>query len=252
MKWVRILVRGTAASIVTGGLWSAWLLVHLLLFPVPQVQRRWRRLIFRAWGRTLCRVLGVHIEVVGKPSDEPGVLVCNHLTYIDIPVLAGYLDTVFVAKSEIASWPAIGFLSRHMGTIFIDRGRNRSIPEVNRQIDAALAAGDGVVIFPEGTSTSGAAVAPFRASLLEPAAEAQRPVHVASLSYRTAEGMRPPSEVVCWWGDMEFGPHLIQFLGLKRVDGRLEFGTTAVVESDRKLLAEKLWRAVDQLFIPMA
>lgn len=246
-----MLVRGALSAVVTGGLWSAWLVVHLVLMPAPLVQRRWRRWVFRTWGRALCRVLHVRVEVVGAPPAQPGVLVCNHLTYIDIPVLAGYLDTVFVAKSEIASWPAIGFLSRHMGTIFIDRGRNRSIPDVNRQIDTALAAGDGVVIFPEGTSTSGAEVAPFRGSLLAPAAEAERPVHVASLSYRTLEGA-PPSETVCWWGEMEFVPHLIGFLGLKRVESRLEFGATSVQESDRKLLAEKLWRAVDEIFIPMA
>lgn len=252
MKWIRLLLRGASASLLTAVMWVLWALGAVLTLPLSGARRRWRRWAFRRWARGLCRVLGVRVEVVGTPPAEPGVLVCNHLSYIDIPVLAGYLDTVFVSKSEVERWPVIGFLARCMGTIFIERDRKRHIPEVNRRIDAALAAGDGVVVFPEGTSTNGSSIAPFRGSLLAPAAEAQRPVQVASLSYRTPEGSPSASDSVCWWGDAPFVPHLLAFLTLERIDGRLEFGAAPVQDSDRKLLAEKLWRAVDQIFIPIA
>jgi len=243
-------VRGALSAVLTAGCWIAWLLLHVATIPVPGLQRRWRRWMFSLWSRALLGVFGVRVEVVGRPPGEPGFLVCNHLSYIDIPVLAASLGPVFVAKAEIAGWPVIGMLARCMGTVFIDRGRKRDIPNVNRQIDEALAAGDGVVVFPEGTSTNGAAVAPFRTSLLAPAAQVQRPVHVASLSYRTVDGDPSASETVCWWGEMELMPHLLVFLGLKRVEARLRFGSAPVVGADRKLLAEKLWQAVDQIFIP--
>ena len=200
----------------------------------------------------MARILGLRVQHAGQPPQGRYLLISNHLSYIDILAFMNVVDARFLSKAEVANWPGIGPVARFAGTLFVDRTRRGDLPRVIDEIEGVLASGRGVVFFPEGTSTSGAEVAPFRASLLEPAAEARRPVHVASLSYRTAAGMRPPSEVVCWWGDMEFGPHLLQFLGLKRVYGRLEFGTTSVVESDRKLLAEKLWRAVDQLFIPMA
>jgi len=252
VKFLRVAIRGALAAIVTAGLWLPWLAGHLLLVLAPRCRRPWRRWVFRTWGRNLCRVLRIEVEVQGRPPVEPCVLVCNHLSYVDIPVIAGRLDTVFVAKSEVARWPAIGLLSRTMGTIFVERDRKRSIPEVNRRTDAALRAGDGVVIFPEGTSTNGAAVAPFRASLLAPAAEAERPVYVASLRYELPAGGPSAADVVCWWGDMAFVPHLLGLLALERVRARLVFAPDPVRASDRKLLAEKLWQAVDRIFIPIA
>jgi 1-acyl-sn-glycerol-3-phosphate acyltransferase len=233
------------------GLWGLWLAGHALLVVRPSARVPWRRWIFRTWGRLSCRWMGVRVEVIGTPPREPAVVVCNHLGYLDIAVLAGCLDTVFVSKAEVASWPVLGLLTRTMDTIFVTRERKRALPEVNRQIIAALGRGDSVVVFPEGTSTSGATVAPFKASLLAPAASSGRPVHYAAIDYRVAPHDPPASESVCWWGDMTFGPHLLRLLGLARIEARVQFGPEAVVERDRKLLAEKLWRAIHEIFIPV-
>jgi 1-acyl-sn-glycerol-3-phosphate acyltransferase len=234
-------------------LWLVLLTGQLLLRLVrPSAQQQWRRIIFRRWGRWITAILGVRVEVVGHPPAQPGILVCNHLSYLDIIVLSGCFDAVFVSKAEVAQWPLVGPMTRSADTIFVQRERKRELPDVNRRIAAALAAGDSVVIFPEGTSTKGESVAPFRGPLLFHAAAGGHPVYYASISYRTGAGDAHPSEAVCWWGDMPFGPHFLRLLGLSRIDARVEFGADPVQESDRKLLAEKLWQAIHQIFIPVA
>lgn len=253
MRWIRIVVHGASAIALLIGSWLVLVTGQALLAVVrPSAQRAWRRVIFRRWGRWTSAALNVHVELIGDPPRRPCILVCNHLSYLDIIVLGGYFDAVFVSKAEVADWPVVGRITRSAGTIFVQRERKRDLPAVNQQIAAALAAGDTVVIFPEGTSTKGESVAPFRGPLLAQAAASGQPVSYASISYRTPEGEPPPSEAVCWWGDMPFGPHFLRLLGLRRIEARVEFGADPVREPDRKLLAEKLWRAIHQIFIPVA
>jgi len=204
---------------------------------------RWRNRWFRAWSRSLARILGMSIHVEGTPPDH-AMLVANHLSYIDIPLLATQIDAVFVAKSEVASWPVIGHLCRAIDTIFVDRSVKRDVVRVGREIAGRIERGLGVVFFPEGTSTDGLVVLPFRASLLEVAAREAIPVHWAAIEYRTGEGDRPASEAICWWGDMEFLPHLWLLLGVRSFDATIRFGAEAIASDDRKELAEQLRAAI--------
>jgi 1-acyl-sn-glycerol-3-phosphate acyltransferase len=146
-------------------------------------------------------------------------------------------DAVFVAKSEIAHWPLIGFLSRCMGTIFIERRRKRDILRVNALIETALRNGQSVIVFPEGTTSDGATVLPFKSSLLEPAVKLGVPVCCASLHYATAAGERPAAEAVCWWGEMDFVPHLWRLFQLKGFSATVQFSATRLLAADRKALA---------------
>jgi 1-acyl-sn-glycerol-3-phosphate acyltransferase len=233
-------------------IWSVWRIGDLLRSRRAEARSRWRRRVFVIFGRSACRILGVRLEVHGTPAPAPAFVVSNHLSYLDIVVLAACMETIFVSKAEVDDWPLIGVATRSMDTIFVQREQKRGLPSVNRQIRAALDRGDRVLVFPEGTSTNGAQLRRFKASLLAPATEGDLPVHYASLTYRTASGDPPASEAVCWWGEMEFAPHLLGLLGLRRIDARVDFGTQAVRGPDRKLLAEKLWRAIREIFIPVA
>ncbi len=249
---VRAVLRGAWLIGLTLGLYLVWGLGHLSASALaPRRRGPWRRRVFRLWGRGVCRGLGVRLSVVGEPPRTGVFLVSNHLSYLDIPVLASQLPAVFVSKSEVAGWPLIGRGARAMGTIFLVRERKRELPDVNRQIDSALAAGDGVVVFPEGTSTKGDQVLPFRPSLLAPAAQAELPVRAAVLRYETRASDTPASLSVCWWGDMPFGPHVSELLKLEFIDAQLEFLPEAVSDGDRKRLAEKLWAAVNSRFRPI-
>ncbi len=138
-----------------------------------------------------------------------------------------------------------------MNTIFIDRRAKRELPRVIAEIEGMLGAGQGVVIFPEGTSSAGHEVLPFRSSLLDLPARMGYPVHHATIGYRVPAGETPVHLAVTWWGEMPLGLHLREFLRLPWIEAPLRFGAAAVAEADRKLLAERLRREILDRFEPM-
>jgi 1-acyl-sn-glycerol-3-phosphate acyltransferase len=222
-----------------------------LALPLPRRRARWRHFCFRWWSRSLLAVMGARVETTGTAPEPPFFLVTNHLSYIDVLVLASRVDAVFIAKSDVDGWPIIGALCRSVGTLFVDRRVGRDLPRVIAAIDKTLAAGQGVALFPEGTSTRGEDVARFHPSLLEVAARARHPVSYASLGYSTPDGAAPAHLAVCWWGDMELPGHLWDLLSLPGFRANLAFGDERIQDDDRKLLAARLWRAVDGLFTPV-
>jgi 1-acyl-sn-glycerol-3-phosphate acyltransferase len=207
-------------------------------------RRRNRRVVMRRWCAGVCRALAVQVELRGQPPGQACLLVCNHLGYLDIPVLGAHADTIFVSKSEVADWPVIGPLATLGGTIYVERARKRRLPSVIEQIRSALLRGDGVVLFPEGTSSPGDEVLPFRASLLAPAEELGLEVRAAGLSYATAAGDPPARQSVAWWGNAEFAPHVLGLLRLREVRAVLTFAPEPVRAGNRKELAQTLREAV--------
>ena len=195
--------------------------------------------------------MGARIESRGAAPEAPFFLVTNHLSYVDVLVLASRVDGVFIAKSDVAGWPIVGALCRSVGTLFVDRRARRDLPRALAAIDRTLAAGQGVVLFPEGTSTRGEEVARFHPSLLEVAARGRHPVSYASLGYVTADGAAPADLAVCWWGDMEFAGHLWGLLALPGFRATLAFGDERIQDDDRKRLALRLRQAVAGLFTPV-
>jgi 1-acyl-sn-glycerol-3-phosphate acyltransferase len=180
------------------------------------------------------------------PSDTPFILVTNHLSYVDVILLASLVPGVFVAKREVRSWPIWGLLASAMRTIFVDRERHRDSLRVAGIIENALGQGEGVILFPEGTSTDGSVVQPLKPALLDVAARSGHPVHYAHLSYHTAEDAPPAALSVCWWGDMEFGPHFVELCRLPGFSATIAFGEKPIIDRDRKSLARKLHRALEQ------
>ena len=131
-----------------------------------------------------------------------------------------------------------------MDTIFLDRERKRDGVNANRRIEAALAAGEGVIIFPEGTSSDGDGVLPLMPSLLSVPAARGEPVWYASISYRTPPGEVSASRAVAWWGDDAFLPHLLALLRLPRFEAHLRIGPAPITGRDRKELAHRLHTAI--------
>ena len=250
-RQARALVRLTALALLTAAVSLVWLAGAALTSPAPRARRRWRQLMFRGWARAVASVLGMTIEVKGEIPTPPFFLVSNHLSYVDIVLLAARLDGLFVAKSEVSSWPLIGFLTRVIGTIFVDRRSKRDALRVLALLERRMAEGEGVVIFAEGTSTRGDGVLPLRPALLEWAAQEGFPVCYASLTYRTPPDGPGADLAVCWWGDMTFGAHLIDLLRLPGFQAILTYGRDAIRDRDRKRLAARLHRAVQEQFIPV-
>lgn len=227
----------------TLGHWGAWRAGRPLARGLGG-EVAWRRVMFRRWGRSALSVLGVRVQLEGQPPAGPGLLVANHLGYLDIAVLAAQLGCTFVSMDEVEDWPLMGRIARDLDTLFVDRERPRDAPRVAEAMAARLAAGETVVLFPEGKAGDGVALHPFRAPLLDPAARQALPVSWVALAYRTEAPDPPATRAVCWADEVPFGAHAWGLLALRRVEARVAFGPAPVRETDRKRLARELEAAI--------
>lgn len=247
MKKIRAVIKYVLFVVVTLGLYSIWFVGD---FFIPH-KRFWRQVILYNWARSFALVARMRIEVVGEMPQPPFFLVCNHLSYTDVPALRAVAKGVFVAKGEMESWFLAGRICRDMGTIFINRQNRRDIPRAGREIIKRLGEGEGVIVFPEGTSTKGEEILPFNSSFLEFAAQTDLPVSYAAISYQTPPGEMSAAEIVCWWDDKTFGEHLWHLFQLKEFTAIITFGEEPIHNPDRKVLARELHDKVKEKFVPV-
>lgn len=182
-------------------------------------------------------LLGLDVKCVGQ-IPESGLLVSNHLSYIDIVMLAALRPCVFVSKKEVAAWPVFGTCAQLGGTIFVDRSKRSDVGGVSEQMREALAEGLLIVLFPEGTSSGGVNVLPFKSALIEPALRLSCPVTAAAIGYFLASGC--VSDEVCYWRDMSLVPHLLNVFSKPSIRAELRCGATRSRSGDRKTLAVEL------------
>ena len=232
-------------------IWFAWdVAVDIVdyLFTTALVSQKSKRLARATWlsrsSRRHLKIFGYSASVAGE-IPKAGLLVSNHMSYLDILAICSAAPAVFVSKADVRRWPLFGWLAALGGTVFIERERRTHVGAVNREIENALAEDALVVVFPEGTSSDGTAVLPFRASLLEPALRGGHAIATAWLHYELADG--DAKQEVCYWGDHTFFPHLINLLGKKSIRATLRFGKFQRTTDDRKELAIQLREAILQL-----
>ncbi len=160
----------------------------VLVFPLTSSTTR--RSLIKRWSARLLRILAVESRVEGVLVTQAGnvLVVANHISWLDIFVLNATHPVRFVAKSELMQWPVISQMIRGAGTVFIERERRRDTHRVNQQMASVLAGGDVVAIFPEGTTTDGRDMLPFRSSLLQPIVEAKGHVQPVAIRYHTHDG----------------------------------------------------------------
>lgn len=222
---------------------------NVVLRPWPRRRAAVQAFFLRRWGRTFAALLGARIERHGPLPQAPFFLVANHLSYLDIALLAE-TGGCFIAKQEIRSWPVAGRICAAAGVIFVNRGSKRDLLRVGQLLEEAMSAGRGVILFPEGTTGRGDALLPFRPSLMAEASRSNRPVHYAVISYHTPQEAPPADEVVCWWGNQELLPHLRKLTVQPPYRARIEYGAEPIAADDRKRLAERLHRAMTERFRP--
>jgi len=194
--------------------------------------------------RRLLRVFGAQVDLVGAVPQR-GLMVCNHLSYLDIVVLGASAPTVFVAKREVAGWPVFGWFARLAGTVFVNRESRSQVGQVAGEIETWLSRGALVVLFPEGTSSDGKTVLPFKSSLLEPAARLTQPLTTALIQYELPDG--DVGEEVCYWKDMTLVPHLINLLSKQGLRASVSFTSSKAGGADRKELARQLHAEILQM-----
>ncbi|GAB6052000.1 lysophospholipid acyltransferase family protein [Magnetospira thiophila] len=225
--------------------------VYLLLYPFG---RRVRRPFSRFWFGLACRICRLRLVVRGQQaSGRPLLLVSNHVSYLDIPLLGAVTDASFISKADVAGWPVFGFLARIADTVFIERNPARAKVQ-RQQLADRLLGGEPLILFPEGTSSRGAEVLPFKSALFgvaqvlpESADLLIQPVTIAYVSLadgRPLEGVL--QALYGWYGDMDLGPHLKAVMGLPgaRVEVTFHPPLSASAAGDRKALAAQCQQQV--------
>jgi 1-acyl-sn-glycerol-3-phosphate acyltransferase len=221
----------------------------LLLAAAPALGMR----LARRYHRLCCRLLGFEVELRGQPSDRhPVLFVANHVSYLDITMLGAVIKGSFIAKAEVEGWPLFGRLARLQRTVFVERRARHTAKQRDRVVER-LRAGDDLILFPEGTSSDGNRVLPFRSGLLGAAetriGDAAIAVQPVSIAYVRLDGMpmgRFYRPFFAWYGDMELAPHLWTLLGLGKLTVVVEFHApvTLVQLGSRKALATHCQRVI--------
>ncbi len=240
--WLRVALRGGALALIVYGGLIVLLLARLLERPLFGQRRPVTPFITQAACRAALMALGLRLRVQGKPMQLPGALVANHASWLDIFALNAAQQGYFVAKSEVAGWPGIGWLARATGTLFIAR-KVQAAGEQKRTFEARLRMGHRLLFFPEGTSSDGRRVLPFKSTLFAAffAPELRDVLHIQPVSvvYSAPEGTDP--RLYGWWGDMGFAAHMLVVLGAaRRGQVALTFHPPRPVSgfADRKALAK--------------
>lgn len=206
---------------------------------------------FFHWG--LCKVFGLRLSISGQLSKQrPTLYIANHVSYLDIFLLGSIVPGYFVAKSEVSGWPLLGKLARLQNTLFIERNSRRAREQVEI-LQKQLVDGGNLILFPEGTSTDGAHVEPFKSSLFH-AAESKANVDISiqpmTLAYTHHKGLKmtqPIRDYYAWYATMPFLSHFVQALGMRNADIELIFHAPVKVADfdSRKACAEHCWSAVN-------
>jgi 1-acyl-sn-glycerol-3-phosphate acyltransferase len=219
----------------------AWgLAAAALIFPfVPHTARLWLR---RRWASSMLNAFGLELRLEGAAIGPGALLAANHVSWLDVLVLASCAPAVFVAKSEVRCWPAIGWLAARAGTVFLRRTSGRSLLQVKNRIAQLLLAGGAVAIFPEGTTSDGEGVLPFRSGLLQAAVDAGGDVQPIAIAYRDERGR---SAAAAFVDGMTLWRSLLAVCGSGRITARVVVETPlAAAGRTRKRLARDAREAV--------
>jgi 1-acyl-sn-glycerol-3-phosphate acyltransferase len=206
---------------------------------------------------SIARVLGLQVRIVGAPARRaarPVIYVCNHGSWLDIPAVGGILHACFVAKDDVAAWPIVGTIARLGRTVFVSRSR-QGIGRERDQMRDRLAAGDDLILFPEGTSSDGSRVLPFHSSFFAAAygthpSETGAPlIQPVSVVYDRLAGLpvgRSSRSVFAWYGDMSLAPHLWQLAQWRGKRVSLLFHDTLDPAdfASRKALSQATWQTI--------
>ncbi len=187
-------------------------LQQLFIWAWPAMARRFPM----HYHRLVCRILGIRLNVVGKPPEKGPVLIAsNHVSWVDIMVLSAVAPLSFIAKREVNKWPFFGSLARLQRTVFVDRDRRHATGGARDEMQERLASGDILVLFPEGTSSDGRTVLPFKSAFFGAAAFEGVLVQPVSLAYSGHRNLPMNNRLrpfYAWYGDMDLAPHLWEAL----------------------------------------
>jgi 1-acyl-sn-glycerol-3-phosphate acyltransferase len=198
--------------------------------------------LLRPWLRAAAAILNLRVRVLGTPTPAPALYAANHVSWLEVVALGSLVPAAFVAKDEVRRWPVVGRLADASGALFLRRGSAQAASRAVTAVVECLAAGGRVAAFPEGTSTAGADVLPFKHSLFEAAARLGCDVQPVTVHYPPRSGRRPVAPFI---GDDEFLPHLLRVLAEPAIELELVFAPAISAHGrDRAELAAETWAVV--------
>lgn len=212
--------------------------IAIATFRFPWLALPQRNAHVQRWSAGLLRILAIRLDVSGTSARDatPVMIVANHVSWLDVYALNAVCPASFVAKTEIGRWPLLGLFARKSGTVFIDRARRRDILRVNTQLAALMRAGAMITVFPEGTTTEGNAILPFRAPLLQSAVACDARLQPVAIRYERADGSL--CSEAGFVGDTTFAAALWLVLAQPVIRARLQFlPSVACAGMHRKALA---------------
>jgi 1-acyl-sn-glycerol-3-phosphate acyltransferase len=210
--------------------------ILLLVFPWLNAEQRHQSI--RKWCKQLLGIFQMRLSVIGAEhlEDAHYLMAANHISWIDIHVINAFKPHYFVAKSEVASWPIFGWMAKQLGTLFIERGKSNSIRNMIQEIAEQLSQ-KAICIFPEGTSTDGWQVAPFKPNLFEAAIVASAPVYLLAIQYfdlQTGKKTTAPAFI----GDMGLVDSMWNLICSPPICAQISISEKLPALKDRKALAE--------------
>jgi len=212
VRWLRLAGHAASAALI-------------LAFVFPRAAPPTRRRLVRWWSGKLVRILGIRLRVSGplpRAHGEAAMIAANHVSWVDTFVVMGVRPARFIAKSEIRDWPVAGWIAERAGTLFVKRERRRDIARILGSVHEALAEGDCIGLFPEGTTTEGDRLLRFHPSLFEPAVANAATIHPAAIRYEHPDGS--PCAAFAYVGEMSFMESVGLVIGARGVVADLAFG----------------------------
>lgn len=225
---------------------GSWLVVGRALLAgavLASFPRRWQLSCSHVsrWSRLGARCLGIRPRVVGELPPPGSLVVANHQGYADVVTIGGLFPSIFAARHDMRTWPMFGALAQSGGTIFINRDNRRAGYRGVGQVAAALGAGATVIAFPEGTSTDGSGLLPFRTGVFQAAVDAGAPVIPAVVRYLEVDGTPVTDanrDVVGWFRGEPFVGHILRLASHRQALAEVEFGLPLLPpHTDRRALA---------------
>ncbi len=197
------------------------------------------------WLHRVCQegLQAIHLQLTvrGTPPTH-GLIVSNHLSYLDILCYSAAVPCVFVSKAEVEQWPIFGKYARWSGSVFVRRHDRGDAARANVQVGETLKDGIPVVLFPEGTTTDGHSILRFHSTMLQPAIDVGAPITPCAIAYKLDDG--DPAREIAWWGDMTLMPHVWNMMSKKRISATICFGDPIQPGCDRKKVGTFLHQQV--------
>jgi len=226
--------------------WILLLMLPVILIGMARISGSYK--VYRFFYKFLAHLLRLRISVSGKPTTSvPTIFVSNHVSYMDILVLGSVLPGYFVSKAEVAKWPVIGWLGRFNGTVYINRKTTEATNHLE-VLENALEGGKNLILFPEGTTSDGKRVLPFKSSLFKLAEDNKITVQPITITYTHINGLPIQTNErtkVAWIGEAEFAPHFKELISMGIIRVKVTIHDPITEFTNRKDLALKAHSAVE-------